>query len=490
MQYHSNFALNKNQQFRIELLQNACDAKEYFDNFCAEIVRKRVLQRQDFAQSEDSEVSQDKWVVYFQINPPDERQKILGVVQALHLCLSGPEVTCYQSSKLKNLLFQHSLPGCDFSLQETSTFKTLSIQQGPTKGENQNEGGNQRQQVYIVDADQNKTEESIEMKAILTIRITQEHKRVLYLRDIQIARKLLNSLQKGARYWDSMDPRDSLTRYQVATNDKRSLLGSGSFGKVYKAIDLKTQKVVALKKIPKKDMKQDQVLYIRQEIEILVALSEDNHQGVIQVYDVFEDSQYFSIAMECVTGGSLQEWIMNVQKPSQFNEDSAREMMRQVTESISYIHKRGIAHRDIKLENIMIAKFEDAQGGEKLVPKLVDFGLSGVFLGAERSLQTVGSVAFLSPEIVKTTPHTLNTDIWSIGIVFYISLTGRFPFIAQNVEQTMNNIENREPNFSQPCWQSVSAEAINLVFRMLCKVPNTRITAEEMLAHPWFSKKL
>lgn len=116
---------------------------------------------------------------------------------------------------------------------------------------------------------------------------------------------------------------------------------------------------------------------------------------------------------------------------------------------------------------------------------MIDFGLSAIILEGQTSREGCGTLAFSSPEIVSKDPHTKATDVWSMGIVLYILLTKRIPFVSLNWDETVDNIKNKEINFDQTCWYPIANEAKDLVDRILTKNPANRITIEKILEHPW-----
>jgi serine/threonine protein kinase len=156
-------------------------------------------------------------------------------------------------------------------------------------------------------------------------------------------------------------------------------------------------------------------------------------------------------------------------------EDKTRRLFKEICRIVGCLHSKGIVHRDIKLENIMMSVQKDAYKiGSKsgsgqdsankmnssmissindlsqVQPKLIDFGLSKVLLPGEKSADPYGTLAYCSPEIIAKKPHTSKTDVWSLGIVLYTMLTRRMPFIASDEDQTKNNILYRNLNFDQP----------------------------------------
>lgn len=174
------------------------------------------------------------------------------------------------------------------------------------------------------------------------------------------------------------------------------------------------------------------------------------------------------IVLEYIEGTNLFHWIKQNRLAE---EEKTRRLFREICKIVSYMHSRGIVHRDIKLENIMMSVAPSSQAKKRqsrpgsgaqgaadlhssvthdisnVQPKLIDFGLSKVLLPGERSADPYGTLAYCSPEIIAKKPHTTKTDVWSLGIVLYTMLTRRMPFIANDEEQTKNNILYRNLNF-------------------------------------------
>lgn len=143
------------------------------------------------------------------------------------------------------------------------------------------------------------------------------------------------------------------------------------------------------------------------EIEFLWLLSEEHHESMAKLLDVYEDHQTLSLVMELIEGASLQKWIQECIVKNTFNEQYALKLFKPMCESLNFVHVRGIVHRDIKLDNILLQgyTYEKPIQIDSIVPKLIDFGLSTLLLQGEKSQVAVGSLAFLSPEIVKGESH-------------------------------------------------------------------------------------
>lgn len=162
-------------------------------------------------------------------------------------------------------------------------------------------------------------------------------------------------------------------------------------------------------------------------------LTEDEHPGIVKILDVFEDSENVTLVMEMIQGLNLFKWLMETHQETNCDEQVGSKVFHSILDSMRHIHSRNIVHRDIKLDNILILKDEKQQ---EWITKIVDFGLSTVLLQNQKSTKTLGSIAYLSPEIVSGKPHDFATDVWSLGIVLYTILTGRMPFINNSLEIT------------------------------------------------------
>ena len=270
------------------------------------------------------------------------------------------------------------------------------------------------------------------------------------------------------------------------------IIGSGSFGKVmlaYNKLDHSKSKKVAIKAMKMKKV-QNILKIIKRETAILQSL---DHPNIVKYYETRYGSEYVYIVMEYCSGGELFQKIL---KEEVFCELEAGNIMQKLLRAIAHCHANGIAHRDIKPENIMYAS--DDPDSEV---KLIDFGLSkapaetkmsrggGQQLPKKRQLSRkgtmVGTPYYVAPEVL-TGYYSYACDIWSLGVLLYILLSGYLPFGGKETSQIFDKIKSAQIMFDEDKWGKVSPEAKDLVTNMLNRNENLRLTATQCLNHPWF----
>ena len=165
-----------------------------------------------------------------------------------------------------------------------------------------------------------------------------------------------------------------------------------------------------------------------------------------------------------------------------YTEDDARNVMRQVLEALEYLHARNVAHRDLKLENILLVRKNDLSH-----IKLVDFGLSKHTTGQMSSV--LGTPQFVSPEMLSRHVKTYGkyVDMWSAGVLLYIFLSGFPPFTDTNESVLFKKILAGNYSFGDPLWNSVSKSGKDLISKLLVKDTSARYSASQALAHEWFT---
>ena len=257
--------------------------------------------------------------------------------------------------------------------------------------------------------------------------------------------------------------------------DIREELGVGRFSSVRMAISKQSGKQYACKIIDKSDIDEKEREAMRTEIAVLKLL---NHPHIIKCKNVFENRRQMFIVMTFVRGGDLFDRIV---KRRRFPERVAQRVMYDLLSVVSYLHLRGIVHNDLKPENIMMASEDD--DSEIIIG---DFGLSKFAMDQERFTMAQGTLAYVSPEVLKGTGYGKEVDLWSCGVILYLLVSGQLPFDSQDREQIIEKTcEGRIP-FERRCFADISEECRALIRGLLTVDVERRLTCQQALSHPWF----
>ncbi|XGW28319.1 hypothetical protein V3C99_008249 [Haemonchus contortus] len=247
-------------------------------------------------------------------------------------------------------------------------------------------------------------------------------------------------------------------------------LGSGTYGKVSLAFDHKFDREVAVKLIKKSAIENKaDLVRIRREIRIMSAL---HHPNIIQIFEVFENREKIILVMEYASGGELYDYVSRF---GSLPESEARRIFRQITSAVLYCHKHQVAHRDLKLENILLDQDNNA--------KIADFGLSNYF-GTKSLLTTFcGSPLYASPEIINGTPYKgPEVDCWSLGILLYTLVYGSMPFDGRDFNRMVRQIKRGA--YYEPDTPSTASM---LIRNMLRVNPERRADIFEIASHWWLN---
>ncbi|KAL8196997.1 UNVERIFIED_CONTAM: Death-associated protein kinase 3 [Gekko kuhli] len=258
-------------------------------------------------------------------------------------------------------------------------------------------------------------------------------------------------------------------------------LCSGQFAIVKKCREKSTEAEYAAKFIKKRQSRASRRGVRREEIEREVKiLQQVLHTNIIELHDVYENKTDVVLILELVSGGELFDFL--AQKES-LSEEEATQFIKQILEGVSYLHTKKIAHFDLKPENIMLL--------DKNVPiphiKLIDFGLAHEIEDGVEFKNIFGTPEFVAPEIVNYEPLGLPADMWSIGVITYILLSGASPFLGETKQETLANITAVNYDFDEEFFSQTSDLAKDFIRKLLVKDTRKRLAIQEALTHPWIT---
>jgi len=254
-------------------------------------------------------------------------------------------------------------------------------------------------------------------------------------------------------------------------------LGRGKFGEVKRCKELSTGRFLAAKFVstPKEQEKKDVI----NEVDIMKSLT---HPRLIQLYDVYESRKQMCLILELIYGGELFERVIDEQFI--LTERLCELYVMQICDGMSFMHNQRILHLDMKPENILCL----SKDGHRL--KIIDFGLARRYDPKKTLKVLFGTPEFVAPEVVSYDRISYGTDMWSIGVICYVLLSGLSPFMGDNDSQTYNNITKAEFDFDDESFDEISDEAKDFISKLLVKDLNKRMLANQCLSHPWLDKDI
>uniref|UniRef100_A0A8C6SZU0 Serine/threonine-protein kinase PLK4 n=1 Tax=Neogobius melanostomus TaxID=47308 RepID=A0A8C6SZU0_9GOBI len=254
---------------------------------------------------------------------------------------------------------------------------------------------------------------------------------------------------------------DKIEDFKVLT-----LLGKGSFACVYRAKSVKTGLEVAIKTIDHTDIK---FIHLSN-VPIYIYMGK-------KLYNYFEDSNYVYLVLEMCHNGEMSRYLKDRKVP--YSEDEARHFMHQIVKGMLYLHTHGILHRDLTLSNLLLTS--------NMNIKIADFGLATQLkLPNEKHFTMCGTPNYISPEVATHSAHGLESDVWSLGCMFYAFLMGRPPFDTATVKHTLSKVVLGE--YEMP--SHISVEAQDLIHQLLQRDPAQRPSLSAVLDHPFMTHSL
>ncbi|XP_057809807.1 calcium-dependent protein kinase 2 [Salvia miltiorrhiza] len=255
-------------------------------------------------------------------------------------------------------------------------------------------------------------------------------------------------------------------------------LGRGQFGVTYLCTEIATGQQLACKSISKKKLvtrsdKED----MRREIQIMQHLS--GQPNIVEFKGAYEDKHSVHLVMELCAGGELFDRII---ANGHYTESAAAAICRSIVGVVQICHFMGVMHRDLKPENFLLS-----DKGDNALLKATDFGLSVFIEEGKTYKDVVGSAYYVAPEVLRR-KYGKEVDIWSAGVMLYILLSGVPPFWGDSERAIFDAVLRGNVDFETKPWPSISQSAKDLVRRMLTHDPKKRITAAQVLEHPWIKE--
>ncbi|XP_069586339.1 serine/threonine-protein kinase D1 isoform X2 [Ranitomeya imitator] len=258
--------------------------------------------------------------------------------------------------------------------------------------------------------------------------------------------------------------------YQIFPDE---VLGSGQFGIVYGGKHRKTGRDVAIKIIDKLRFPTKQESQLRNEVAILQNL---HHRGVVNLECMFETPERVFVVMEKLHGDML-EMILSSEK-GRLPERITKFLVTQILVALRHLHFKNIVHCDLKPENVLLASADPFPQ-----VKLCDFGFARIIGEKSFRRSVVGTPAYLAPEVLRNRGYNRSLDMWSVGVIIYVSLSGTFPFNED--EDIHDQIQNAAFMYPPHPWRETSCDAIDLINNLLQVKMRKRYSVDKTLNHPW-----
>ena len=340
---------------------------------------------------------------------------------------------------------------------------------------------------------QNPTEDKLNDEAWFNkyINQTNEYNRKNINSSISPDDPVLSSMIASKEKELKISSEDLVGQYQGNPSKKYKvldILGSGSFGKVFKALNTLTKNLVAIKKTKKyinknknKDYDEPAYINVKNEIELLKKLS---HPNIVKIYEFYDIREFYFIINEYCKYGDLSKFYK-----FHFSEKQICIILYQILSGVLYLHENNIIHRDMKLENIMVDHIEkDLSTSEPyFFIKIIDFGSSKIYSKEQQENLIIGTSYYIAPEVINK-KYNEKCDIWSVGVILYMLIAKKPPFNGKNNEDIFEKITNEDYNKHSTNLLEFSEEARDLIGKLLEKNIDKRLSAKEALNHPWFKE--
>ncbi|KAJ8414377.1 hypothetical protein AAFF_G00052470 [Aldrovandia affinis] len=256
-------------------------------------------------------------------------------------------------------------------------------------------------------------------------------------------------------------------------------LGRGKFAVVKKCVEKTTGEEHAAKFLRKRRKGEDCRMDIIHEIAVLESAM--SNPFVVSLHEVYETTAEIILVLECAAGGEIFQQCV-ADNDEAFTEQDVIRLARQILMGVACLHHNNVVHLDLKPQNILLTSSRPL--GDI---RIVDFGLSRCMDSMKEVREILGTPEYVAPEVLNYEPISTATDMWSIGVLTYVMLTGESPFLGSDKQETFLNVSQVNVDYSQDVFEGVSSLAIDFIKSLLQKSPRKRATAEECLKHPWLA---
>lgn len=258
--------------------------------------------------------------------------------------------------------------------------------------------------------------------------------------------------------------------------EMKDIIGKGRFGTIRVGYHKIKKRFVAIKIINKKTMSKEDMENIRNQIDILKIATDE---FVLKLLDIIENESYLYIMTELCKGGDLYSYLN--QRSFKIPEEKAAKLIYKLTKSVSFLHALGIIHRDLKPENILMTDMSDDAD-----LRISDFCICKRLEPNETTNEIVGTLGYMAPEVLMGKDYNFSADVWGIGVITYLLLTGYLPFDDEEEDkEVIRKTLFESIPFYYDSWKNISSKAKEFVKKILKKDKEERISIEEILSDPW-----
>ncbi|KAL7633275.1 UNVERIFIED_CONTAM: hypothetical protein RMT77_016380 [Armadillidium vulgare] len=251
----------------------------------------------------------------------------------------------------------------------------------------------------------------------------------------------------------------------------------GKFAAVRRVRCLRTGEYYAAKVVRRRRRARDSRYETIHEAAVL-ALAKETPE-IVKLHQVFEGPAEMTLILELASGGELQRVI---DEEERIEERVVKRYLRHILTALRFLHSHNIAHLDLKPQNLLLTGSHPDSD-----VKLCDFGISRVILADIEVKEILGTPDYVAPEILQYEPISLATDMWSVGVLVYVLLTGHSPFGGDTKQETFLNISQCQLDFPDDLFSGISSSAMEFISALLVVDPRCRLTVSEALEHPWLS---